>query len=97
MDTTKARLLIKFSKGGDFATVKDLVSEDGNLILARDRDDSLPMHCAAWKGLHEIVAFLLDAGTDVGAENGNSHWGTTALHAASHGNQENVAEVLIEK
>lgn len=97
METTKAKLLIKSAKRGDFATVKDLVSEDRNLIHARDRDGSLPMHCAAWKGHYEIVAFLIGAGTDVDAENENSHWGTTALHAASHGNQKKVDEVLIEK
>ena len=97
MREEEAKRIIKAAKSGDFREVKELVERDKELISARDRDGSLPLHCAAWKGHHEIVEYLIDEGTDVDAENENSHWGTTALHAAAHGKQKKVAEVLIGK
>jgi ankyrin repeat protein len=65
------------------------------LISARDKDASIGLHWAAWKGHSEIVQILIEAGSDVQAKNENYHWGTTALHAAAHGNQRAAAEVLI--
>ena len=97
MDKFQAKQIIKAAKTGDLTAVKKLVSKDGELIHALDRDGSNPLHCAAWKGHHEIVEYLIDSGTDVNAENENSHWGTTALHAASHGNRKKVAEALVAK
>jgi len=38
---------------------------------------------------------LLKNGADVNATNNNDHWGTTPLHAAAHGNQRAIAELLI--
>ncbi|PJF39448.1 MAG: hypothetical protein CUN54_08710, partial [Phototrophicales bacterium] len=38
---------------------------------------------------------LLQAGADVNACNHNTHWGTTPLHAAAHGNQKQVAVLLL--
>lgn len=53
--------------------------------------------CAAWKGHTAVVSLLLDYGADVNARNDNGHWGNTPLHAAAHGNQRAVAEVLIAR
>lgn len=66
----------------------------GNVVLLIN--GSTPLHCATWKGHQEIVAFLLDAGADVNAQNRNEHWGTTPLHAAAHANQAAIAQLLIE-
>ena len=38
---------------------------------------------------------LKQRGADLKAENENTHWGGTPLHAAAHGNQKPVAELLI--
>ena len=42
------------------------------------------------------MALLLSAGADANAQNSNSHWGTTPLHAAAHANQATIARLLIE-
>ena len=86
--------IIKAAKSGEAETVKVLLREDPDLIHVEDRDGSTPLHCAAWKGHVEIVALLLDAGAEIDAHNNNGHWGTTALHAASHGSRKAVAELL---
>jgi ankyrin repeat protein len=88
--------IIKAAKSGDIEKVKGLLETDAALVHARDKDGSTPLHCAAWKGHHEIVEFLLKAGADVNGQNTNEHWGTTPLHAAAHANQAAIAELLIE-
>lgn len=91
-----AKEIIKAAKNGDVGRVKELLAENADLIHARDRDGSTPLHCAVWKGQQQVVACLLDAGADVNAQNGNDHWGTTPLHAAAHANQAAIAQMLIE-
>jgi ankyrin repeat protein len=88
--------IIKAAKSGDIEKVKGLLATDATLLNARDRDGSMPLHCAAWKGHRHIVEFLLTMGADVNARNNNEHWGTTPLHAAAHANQAAIAELLIE-
>ena len=87
--------IIKASKTGNAAKVKELLAIDDLLVQARDTDGSTPLHCASWKGHQEVVALLLDAGADVNAQNTNDHWGTTPLHAAAHANQAAIAQMLI--
>lgn len=87
--------ILKAAKKGDLAQVQALVAKDRGLLAARDSDGSTPLHCAAWKGHREVVAFLLSAGADANARNENDHWGTTPLHAAAHANQAAIAELLI--
>jgi ankyrin repeat protein len=87
--------IIKAAKSGDVEKIKNLLATDAALIHARDTDGSTPLHCAAWKGHPEVVAFLLSAGADANAQNSNGHWGTTPLHAAAHANQAVIAELLI--
>lgn len=88
--------IIKAAKAGDLDKLEKLVATDDALVHARDTDGSTPLHCSAWKGHREIVAFLLKAGADANAQNSNEHWGTTPLHAAAHANQAAIAELLIE-
>lgn len=88
--------MIKAAKKGDVEKVKLLLSGDAGLIEARDNDGSTALHCATWKGLQTMVAFLLSKGADVNAHNKNEHYGTTPLHAAAHANQAAIAEMLIE-
>lgn len=88
--------MIKAAKNGNTLKLAELLDSDRSLINARDSDGSSPLHCAAWKGHADAVALLLQRGADVADENQNGHWGGTALHAAAHGNQRAVAEVLIK-
>jgi ankyrin repeat protein len=94
--TMSEKDMIKSAKNGNTAKMAELLDSDPSLINARDSDGSSPLHCAAWKGHVEAVALLLQRGADVADENQNGHWGGTALHAAAHGNQRAVAEVLIK-
>ena len=87
--------IIKAAKKGSVEWIKALLTLDPDLINARDKDGSTPLHCAAWKGHEQVVAFLLQAGADVNAHNENDHYGTTPLHAAAHGNQPVISELLI--
>jgi ankyrin repeat protein len=87
---------IKAAKVGNLARLSELLEGDEKLIDARDTDGSTALHCAAWKGHLEIVAFLIDSGADVHCHNSNDHWGTTPLHAAAHANQAAIAQRLIE-
>src|ERR1700733_1877522 len=96
--TPDQRTALKAAKSGDFKGLKAFVTKDKSVLKTRDgKDGSTLLHCAAWKGHLEIVAFLLDAGLAVDAENENSHWGTPALCAASHGGNKAVAELLISR
>ena len=93
LDLKKA--IIKAAKSGDVESVKALVEHDASLMSATDTDGSTPLHCATWKGHHEVVALLLERGADDNAKNNNDHWGTTPLHAAAHANQRAIAALLI--
>jgi ankyrin repeat protein len=90
-----AREIIKAAKNGQVTRLKELLAGDPELVNARDKDGSTPLHCATWKGQQEVVALLIKAGADVNAHNENDHWGTTPLHAAAHADQAAIAELLI--
>jgi len=90
------KLIIKAAKQGDIISLKALLAADPSLINARDSDGSTPLHCATWKGHHDVVDALLKAGADVNAQNQNEHWGTTPLHAAAHANQTSIARLLLD-
>lgn len=84
-------------KSGDAAKVRSLLALDPGLVHARDKDQSTPLHYAAWKDQPEVVELLLDAGADIQAHNENYHWGTTALHAAAHGNNPKAVAALLRR
>ena len=88
--------MIKAAKKGDVAAVQHLLGIDKALVDARDKDDSTPLHCAAWKGHAAVAKVLLRAGADVNARSRNEHYGDTPLHAAAHGNQAAVVKLLID-
>ena len=90
-----SRAITKATKNGNTAAVKEMLEQDPLLINARDKDDSTPLHYAAWKGHVEIARTLLRLGADVNAQNRNTHWGNTPLHAAAHANNRAIAEILI--
>jgi ankyrin repeat protein len=90
-----ARAIIKAAKAGDSASVEALLARDSTLVHDRDTDGSTPLHCACWKGHHDLVALLLNAGADPNATNHNEHWGTTPLHAAAHANQAAIIRTLV--
>lgn len=95
--TPDQHAILKAAKSGDLKSLKDLIKRDKALIRTRDKDGSTPLHCAAWKGYKDIVVFLLDAGVPVDDQNENSHWGTTALCAASHADHKEISEILISR
>ena len=97
MPSPDEKSIIKAAKSGDLKSIQALLKSDKSLLSARDRDASTPLHCASWKGHVDVVVFLLDAGAAINDHNENGHWGTTPLHAAAHGNQKKVAEVLISR
>jgi ankyrin repeat protein len=76
--------------------VRQLLAETPGLSRTQDETGATPLHWAAWRGHEEIVALLLEAGADVGAQWQDSHVGGTPLHAAAHGNQRAIAELLIQ-
>ena len=90
------REIIKAAKKNSVESAKGLLARDPNLLDARDKDGSTPLHCAVWKGHLQMVEALINAGADVNAENENDHWGTTPLHAAAHANQAGIAQLLID-
>lgn len=87
---------IRAAKSGRTEKLRGLLETDPTLLRARDTDGSTALHCATWKGHHEVVAFLLGAGADVNLHNNNEHWGTTPLHAAAHANHASIAQLLID-
>ena len=91
-----AKEFIRAAKNGNVLKLTELLATDKDLLAARDTDGSTALHCAAWKGQREAVAFLLEAGADVHTCNSNDHWGTTPLHAAAHANQTAIAGLLID-
>jgi len=89
--------IFKAVKAGDVGAVKAILAASPEAIHERDKEQSTPLHWAAWKGHAPVVEALLDAGANIQAHNENYHWGTTPLHAAAHGNQKDAAKVLIAR
>ena len=97
MDIEDQKAIIRAAKRGELKIIQSLVRKEPGLLSARDKDGSTPVHCAAWKDHPEVLKWLLDQGADINAQNENDHWGTTPLHAAAHGNQKQVAILLLER
>lgn len=95
-DARLEKAMITAAKKGDLAQIAELLDADLGLLNARDADGSTPLHCAAWKGLNDAAALLIERGADVNARNHNDHYGDTPLHAAAHGNQAEVVALLLD-
>src|SRR5689334_7474913 len=88
---------VRAVRDGNTAVVRQLLAADPALPKVRDSEQSTPLHYAAWKGHAEVIEALLDAGAVIDAEDQNTHYGGTPLHAAAHGNQKAAAERLIAR
>lgn len=95
MDAIIEKSAIKAAKHGDLKALSVLLKKDPALLLARDKDGSTPLHCAAWKGHSDVVKLLLELGASTEVPSQNGHYGTTALHAAAHGDQKEVVQILL--
>jgi ankyrin repeat protein len=93
---TVEKEFIRAAKNGDTAKIQELLALDPGLISVKDAEDGTALHFASWKGHVDAARALLAAGADVNAHSKMGHWGTTPLHAAAHGNQRPIAELLIE-
>lgn len=76
-DSKVVRAVLAAAKKGDLPALRQAVQNDSSVLNIRDKDGSTVLHCAAWKGHHEVVGFLLDAGAQINDHNDNEHWGTT--------------------
>jgi ankyrin repeat protein len=96
-ELTPEQMIIKAAKAGNLPAVQQLLAAAPELASARDESGATALHFAAWRGYAEIVAALLDAGAEVTAQWQDGHVGGTPLHAAAHGNQRAIAELLIAR
>jgi ankyrin repeat protein len=79
---------------GQKDTVSLLVGTSGVDLKAKDTDGNTPLTIGAIEGHAEIVAALLDAGSDIAEANAQ---GYTALHEAVSANQGDVMKLLIDR
>jgi ankyrin repeat protein len=91
------RAFFKAVKDGDVAGVRKALAADPKLAHIRDKEQSTPLHLAAWRGHAGVIEDLLDAGAEISAHNENFHWGTTPLHAAAHGNRPTAVAALLAR
>ncbi|WP_374754515.1 ankyrin repeat domain-containing protein [Runella zeae] len=75
------------------ALVQQLI-ENGVDVNELDANQDAPLVMAAYKGYHQIVKLLLEAGADVKAVDPGMK--ATALHAAAYAGRTEAAKLLIE-
>lgn len=81
-------------KVGNLVKVKELVSQEPQLIPARDKFGGTPLHVAAAFGHKEVAEFLLANGADI---NATMEFDVTPLHLAAGYGYKDVAELLLAK
>jgi len=79
--------------GGDFASVKELLTEDPALVAVRDTDGNTLLHLAATSTNTDLMALLLKSGINI--DIGNSR-GQTPLHFAAWDGATPAVEWLLE-
>lgn len=77
----------------DSARVQELIQQ-GTDVNQLEANGDAPLVMAAYKGYHEIVRLLLEAGADVGAVDPSMK--ATALHAAAYAGRTEAAKLLVE-
>jgi ankyrin repeat protein len=87
---TDLTALIDAVKGGDVARVKSIVSADRTLASARLPLGESPLMAALYRGRHDVVSVLIDAGAELDVFAAAATGRIDALRSAI-GDQQNVA------
>jgi len=82
------------AKDGRLEQVKQLLSEDPNLINAKEQWGATPLHWAVRTGRTEVVHFLVEQGADLQAKD---QFGRTCLHVAAENNRSGLITFLVAK
>ncbi|WP_353930655.1 ankyrin repeat domain-containing protein [Okeanomitos corallinicola TIOX110] len=85
--------LMKAISKNDISQVQKLIQAGAN-VNELDSNQDAPLVIAAYKGYHQIVKLLLEAGADVTAVDPGMK--ATALHAAAYAGRTEAAKLLIE-
>lgn len=94
--TNKVTQTLEAACKGDKETIQNLLQQDKNLANIQSKKiQSTPLHLAAHRGYSDIVKFLIDAGADVNAKEGNYSKSTPLHWAAKEGNLQAV-KLLVE-
>ena len=80
------------AKGGDLATVKEMLKDNPDLVSSRDTNGYPPLHWAAFKDRKDVVALLLANKADINAKD---DVGLTALHLAAIAEHKDMVELLL--
>lgn len=81
---------------GDKETIQTLIQQDTRLVNVQSKKvQTTPLHLTAHRGYSDIVKFLIDAGADVNAQEGNYSKSTPLHWAAKEGNLQ-VVKLLVE-
>jgi len=88
--TLPAQEIFDAVRKGDLAKVKELVEKDPQLVKARDRNQTTPLHIAADMNNEAISKFLIEKGADLNAVNRN--YCTPLFYAGL-----DVVKILVEK
>ncbi|XP_065913290.1 ankyrin repeat and SAM domain-containing protein 6-like isoform X2 [Dysidea avara] len=86
--------LFEASKQGNIIAVDDIVSANKQAVHVVDKDGATPLMFAAMRGHVEVCRALVEAGSNVDAQDFRCGW--TAFMQAVHHRQHAVAELLIQ-
>ncbi len=86
--------LLEAVKTGNLEEVHKLIEEDPDVVHARTREWSTPLHVAIQAGHYDIVELLIEKGADINAKNIN---GNTPLHTAVSQEQTTMIELFLRK
>ena len=93
---SKVTQTLEAACNGDKKTIQTLIKQDTRLVNSQSKEiQTTPLHLAAHRGYSDIVKFLIDAGADVNAKEGNYSKSTPLHWAAKEGNLQ-VVKLLVE-